>query len=307
MKIIEQLNAIDKNIEVGVVVGNFDGVHVGHQRLLKSILEDCKKEKLELVVVTFVPHPLQILSPANHTLLNSYKDRRALLSEQGVNYLCEIDFTRDFSTLSPTEFLERFLKNAKSVKKIYLGHDFHFGANKAGGIKIIDKFCQENKINFKQEKEFKFKNSNVSSTVIRKKISQGEIEQVSELLGRNFFITGNIIKGDGRGKKIGFPTANIDFFHDRLIPKRGVYITQTMSDGMIYNSVTNIGFHPTFNESKKLIIETHILDFDLDIYGEDIVVYFMKYIREEKKFTSVNDLIKQINLDITTTEKYYKQ
>ncbi|MBT6326726.1 MAG: hypothetical protein HOJ35_12205, partial [Bdellovibrionales bacterium] len=154
---------------------------------------------------------------------------------------------------------------------------------------------------------FKFKKSVVSSTVIRKTISEGNLEQASELLGRNFFITGNIIKGDGRGKKIGFPTANIDFLHDRLVPKRGVYITQTLSSGMIYNSVTNIGFHPTFNKAEKLIIETHILDFDLDIYGEDIVVYFMKYIREEQKFTSVNDLIKQINADITITKEYYKQ
>ncbi|RPJ71755.1 MAG: bifunctional riboflavin kinase/FAD synthetase [Alphaproteobacteria bacterium] len=306
LKKLEDLKSLYSEEKVEITIGNFDGVHLGHREFLSRIHQDCKKTKSKFVVITFIPHPVQILRAQSGFLINTFSERRELLAECGVDYLLEIDFTRDFSTLLPEEFLERFVFSFTGIDKIYLGHDFVFGANKSGDYKLAKGLCEKKKIGLILQDEFRLDKHAVSSSVVRAAISTGEVEKANSLLGRSYFLSGRVIKGQGRGKQIGFPTANMDYDKELIIPIGGVYITQTTIHDMTYNSVTNIGVNPTFNMGNVVNIETHLLDFNRDIYGEEMRVSFLKKIREEKKFSSVNDLIAQIESDVKTTKAFFK-
>lgn len=311
MKIIKNLHDLSKSLITNdkcfVTIGNFDGVHLGHRAFLNSIKGSCGNEDARLVVVTFIPHPLQILKVQTGFLINTYIERRELLRDLGVDFLVEIDFTRDFSTLTPGEFLEKHILVIPQIKKIFLGHDFQFGTNKTGDFEFAKTFCSSKGIQIISEKEFKVGLFQVSSSAIRQKLLSGSIEEASQLLGRKYFISGRVIKGQGRGKKIGFPTANIILEGERIIPAKGVYVTQVKVNELLFNSVTNIGLNPTFVVDGKLQIETHLLDFHQDIYGEELRVFFVKRIREEKKFMNVNDLISQIRQDVEYAKRSFDQ
>lgn len=292
--------------KIHVTIGNFDGVHLGHREFLSHIKKDSIQDHAKFVVVTFVPHPLQILKAQSGFMLNTYSERRELLSECGVDYLLEINFTRDFSTLSPEQFLDRCIFSFDGISKIFLGHDFAFGANKSGDFHVAKTFCDKKKTELILQQEFKVKNTSVSSTEVRNAIQVGNIPKATELLGRDYFLSGRVIKGEGRGKKIGFPTANLGYDKELIIPAKGVYVTQVKIKDMTYNSVTNIGVNPTFNTGYNIHVESHLLDFTHDIYGEEIRVSFIKKLRDEKKFPSVNDLVSQIEMDVTQTREYFK-
>lgn len=306
VKKISELKTIYSEEKIQVTIGNFDGVHIGHREFLSRISQDCRQSKCKFVVITFVPHPIQILKAQSGFLINTFIERRELLAQCGVDYLLEVDFTRDFSTLLPEEFLEKYVFSFSGIRKIYLGHDFVFGANKSGDYKLAKNLCEKENISLILQDEFRLDNHSVSSSVARAAISKGEMEKVISLLGRPYFLSGRVIKGQGRGKQIGFPTANIDYGKELIIPARGVYITQTTIHDMTYNSVTNIGINPTFNMGIEINIETHLLDFNRDIYGEEMRVSFLKKIRDEKKFSSVNDLISQIDSDVQSAKLFFK-
>jgi len=304
VEVLASLNEL-RNVgyDLAVTIGNFDGVHRGHQQLIKDIMALCEKNNECLVVCTFVPHPKFILTNNQNFLINSYIERRDLLAKLGVKFLVEFEFNRDFSTQTPQDFLDNYISIA-NVSSLYLGHDFAFGANKSGDHDFVKKYCNNKNINCVLEKEFTSGDaSKVSSTSVRDFLVGGDINNANNLLGRNFYVTGRVIKGVGRGKTIGFPTANIIFPNERLIPKTGVYKSSTMINGMRYNSITNIGHNPTFNDSSLINFETHIFDFDNDIYGEEITIELIDFIRPEKKFNNVNELISQINLDIEDVKK----
>lgn len=306
LKKLDDLKSLYSEEKIEVTIGNFDGVHLGHREFLSRIHQDCKQNKAKFVVITFVPHPVQILKAQTGFLINTFVERRELLAQCGVDYLLEIDFTRDFSTLLPEDFLEKFVFSFSGIEKIYLGHDFVFGANKSGNYKLAKNLCEEKKVSLILQDEFRLDNHAISSSVVRSSISTGEMGKVNSMLGRPYFLSGRVIKGQGRGKQIGFPTANMDFDKELMIPAKGVYITQTTIHEMTYNSVTNIGINPTFNMGQIVHIETHLLDFNRDIYGEEMRVSFLKKLRDEKKFSSVNDLISQINSDVESVKKYFK-
>lgn len=306
LKKLEELKTLYSEDKIQITIGNFDGVHIGHREFLLNIHQDCKLNKSKFVVVTFVPHPIQILKAQVGFLLNTYAERRELLSQCGVDYLLEVDFTRDFSTLLPEEFLEKYIFSFSGIEKIYLGHDFVFGANKSGDYNLAKKLCEKENIRLILQQEYKLNNNSVSSSVVRSLVSKGDLEKANSLLGRPYFLSGRVIKGQGRGKQIGFPTANLDYDKELIIPERGVYITQTTIHDMTYNSVTNIGINPTFNMGHAINIETHLLDFSRDIYGEEMRVSFLKKLREEKKFSSVNDLVQQIELDVQDAIIFFK-
>lgn len=292
---------------VGVTIGNFDGVHLGHQQLLKKIKTECDAKNLKFVVVTFNPHPQKIIHPDRERfLINSYEQRRRLLKKQGVDYLVEILFTRDFSTLSPEDFLKTYLLKYPELKTVYLGYDFAFGANKQGGFDLVKSICAPKGIAVEIQPKYEFHDSIVSSSLIRERLVSGKIDEVEQILGRPFHLEGVVIKGEGRGKKIGFPTANIQVSEDLLVPHKGVYVTRTVYNGMTYQSVTNIGNNPTFKDGNQLHIETNLFDFDHDIYGEMLEIQFLHKIREEKKFPTVNELIDQIRKDVAVARDYLK-
>jgi riboflavin kinase / FMN adenylyltransferase len=302
MKIIHHLSEIfdhEKSFpDIGVTIGNFDGVHLGHRQILTKIHNDCKSKKLKFIVLTFVPHPQKILRPENDRfMINNYEDRRKLLSQMGVDYLVEINFTRDFSTLTAEKFINDFLLIYPRLSHLYLGHDFAFGANKAGRFDIVTSLCTPRGIEVEIQPKYYLKDQLISSSLVRDLVSSGQVHAVKEILARPFFLSGVVIKGEGRGKKMGYPTANIQFADDQILPSRGVYITQTTHHQMVYKSVTNIGFNPTFKTPDKIHVETNIFDFDFDIYGETIQIAFLEKIRDEKKFPTVNDLISQIKSD----------
>lgn len=292
--------------KIYVTIGNFDGVHRGHQDFLSSIKNECQKDHARFVLVTFIPHPHQILKGQTQFLINTYEERRELLKNCGVDYLLEIDFTRDFSTLKPEEFLNNYIFTFDGVSKIFLGHDFAFGANKSGDFSVAKQFCDKRNTSLVLQQEFTVNGMHVSSTEVRKAIEAGDMHKANEFLGREYFLSGRVIKGEGRGKKIGFPTANLGYSRELIIPAKGVYITKVKIKDMVYNSVTNIGNNPTFNSGYDVHVETHLLNFTHDIYGEEIKVSFIKKLRDEKKFPSVNELIDQIQMDVNLTIDYFK-
>ncbi|PIK14467.1 bifunctional riboflavin kinase/FAD synthetase [Halobacteriovorax sp. JY17] len=304
MKKINSLNEIE-NEEFAITIGNFDGVHIGHRSILGDIQSKCKKKNQKFVLITFRPHPLRILCPKENFLLNTYSEKEKLISSLNVDYFLEIPFDRDLSTLAPSDFLDKYILINKDIHSIYMGHDFAFGANKEGNFSFVKKYCKD--VHVEKLREFTPDEENVSSSIIRKLIDKGDILRANNLLGRNFFLMGTIVKGAGRGKQIGFPTANISYSSDRITPKTGVYITTVEIREMTYFSITNIGVNPTFSEENQKTVETHIFDFDDDIYGEDLKVSFLQRIRDEKKFNSVNELVDQIRLDVEFTKAYFKE
>jgi riboflavin kinase/FMN adenylyltransferase len=305
IKSINELHEIHNETNAQVTIGNFDGVHRGHREFLSKIKDDCKKSRSKFLVITFVPHPVQILKAQSGFLINTFSERRELLNECGVDYIFEIDFTRDFSTLTPEEFLEKFVFTFSGIEKIYLGHDFAFGANKSGNYNVAKDLCDKHSVHLVLQDEFQLGTDSISSSIVRTEIVGGNMEKAQNLLGRKYFLSGRVIKGEGRGRQIGFPTANLGYDKELIVPQRGVYITQTKFKDLTYNSVTNIGFNPTFNSGNQINIETHLLDFSRDIYGEEVRVSFIKKLRDEKKFSSVNDLINQIEQDVNTTRKFF--
>lgn len=304
MKVIKSLNELNE-LDYAVTIGNFDGVHCGHQKVIRNIKDECENSNLKLVVVTFTPHPIQILNPKEHYLINSYSERRELLAELGIDYLFEIEFNRDISLMPPKDFLDEFIFNAKAPAKFYLGHDFAFGAQKKGNHSFVKKYCEDINTEVIVLCSFDVEGGKVSSTIVREALADGDVESVRKYLKRDYFIRGRVIKGAGRGRQIGIPTANLDLDRYRRYPKNGVYITKTKFGESTWYSVTNIGHNPTFTDGMRVFVETHILDFDNDIYGNEIEVSFIKRLRDEKKFDSVNDLIEQINLDVDKTREYF--
>lgn len=284
---------------LALTIGNFDGVHRGHQMLLRNLKDHTQARGLSLVAVTFTPHPRKILrAPPEGFLLCSDNQRRRWLQGAGVDWLVEIPFTRDFSTLSAQQFLESYIFINPKIQEIYLGWDFAFGAHKSAGASEVRSLCAHRPIKVEVCQRYQVGNENVSSSVIRSRLSGGLMREAIDFLGRPFSLEGLVVKGEGRGKRLGVPTANLQLNPDLMLPARGVYITETLSRGMSYRSVTNVGKNPTFKEDGPSIVETHILDFDGDIYGEMIEVRFLDRLRDEKKFSSVEELLAQIHADI---------
>ncbi|OIQ18496.1 MAG: riboflavin biosynthesis protein RibF [Bacteriovorax sp. MedPE-SWde] len=304
MRIIKSLSDISDK-KIAITIGNFDGVHCGHREILKRVKSECDNKNLTLVVITFVPHPIQILAPRSNFLLNTYDERRELFKEIGIEVLLELEFSRDFSTMQPDSFMDKYILQANNVEIFYIGHDFAFGANKKGNHEFIKSFCDGRNVAVTVLDKYLDSNQDVSSSCVREALDSGDIEKANSFLGRNFFVTGRVIKGEGRGRQIGVPTANLDYPEARKIPTKGVYVSKCTVGKNIWHSITNVGNNPTFNDTRKLFVETHIFDFDNDIYGEEIKVEFLHKLRDEAKFSGVNELIKQIKSDINEAKEFF--
>lgn len=309
MKILHNLLDIPQGKDgwpaIGLTIGNFDGVHSGHRELLKKIKSECQAKNLLFVVVTFVPHPQKILQPdKDRFLISSYEQRRELLKGLGVDILVEMNFTRDFSTLKAEDFVSEYLLTYPNLKDFYLGYDFAFGANKEGGHDLVNAICHPKGVEVEIQPKYELNGKLVSSSMIRERLLAGKIDEVEAILERPFHLEGVVVKGEGRGKKIGFPTANIQVSPDLIVPQKGVYVTRTIYKGMTYQSVTNIGNNPTFKDGTQLHIETNLFDFNMDIYGEILDIQFLHKLRDERKFPTVNDLIAQIRLDVESAKNF---
>lgn len=298
--LLSDLSELTEN--VALTIGNFDGVHLGHHFLLEQV-KMITNGNIPIAVMTFDPHPQLVLKSKTAFLVEDPGKKIELLHSAGVKYVVEVKFTRDFSTLSPKDFINEYILKSGKVKKIFLGHDFNFGSNKQGGIEDFIEVFQGKNVEIEKLKPLIHEGTVVSSSVIRECINSGSVEKARIYLGRPFSLIGPVIKGAGRGKIIGFPTANIEYSKDRTLPKLGVYSTLTKYKGLTYKSVTNVGKNPTFG-GDHINIETNIMDFDNDIYGERIEILFLKRIRDEVKFSNANELVDQIKKDISTRKGF---
>lgn len=304
MKIISKLSEITGNKPLVVTVGNFDGVHLGHRKLMGAAQSAAKKMDGHLVVTTFIPHPQDFFSNFKGFYLNTFEERRDLLNDFGIEYLLEINFDDDFRNLSPEAFLNDYILKDKRVNILYLGHDFSFGKSKSGNLDFVRKFISKTEVTLEVLPEYTKAGEKISSSLIRDLIREGNVNKANELLGREFFIRGKVVKGMGKGATIEVPTINLEVDPKRVIPARGVYFTKTLFQGSLFESVTNIGHNPTASDNKELKIETHILEFSKQIYGQEVVLFFLKKLREEKKFHDFEELRKQIKTDIKERMNY---
>jgi riboflavin kinase / FMN adenylyltransferase len=281
-----------------VTIGNFDGVHLGHRELIAEVRRQSAETKSLSCVFTFEPHPVQVLFPERKLRrLFPREDQVEQLALLGMDYLVVQPFSRALSQTPPVEFLENYILKALNPISLVVGYDFSFGANRQGSVEGLEEFSRKSGIGLKVIPPFEVGGVIASSTRIRRAITEGEITLANKLLGRRFYLQGLVEKGDQRGTKIGFPTANLAAVTE-CIPLKGVYATQTRVNGKSLRSVTNVGTNPTFLTSDDVRVETHILDFDLFIYGQEITVEFISRIRDEQKFSSVEELKRQIEADV---------
>jgi riboflavin kinase/FMN adenylyltransferase len=304
MEIIQGIENLTRPlIHPVVTLGNFDGVHLGHQKIFERVKEEASKVYGEAVVITFEPHPLKVLSPEHFLpLLTPFRKKMMLIEKSGIETVLCIQFSLAFSEISPFEFIKHILVEKIKVNKVIIGYNYRFGKKQGGDAQTL---IQAGKLfHFEVEvvEALKIDQTIVSSSKIRDFIQKGKVEKASKLLGRDYPIIGKVVEGSRRGQSLGFPTANLEI-SDELYPKTGVYAVEVVWNHQVFNGLANVGFNPTFLSARsekegRFSLEVYILNFNQEIYGEEIQVNFKKRIRDEIRFDSPSHLIDQIQKDI---------
>lgn len=307
MKIYNHIDEFSRLENAVVTIGTFDGVHVGHQKIINRLLEITRQTGGESVILTFFPHPRMILHPedVNIKLISTMSEKADRLAEAGIDHLIITPFTRDFSNLSPQEYVKDFLVDRIGTRHIVIGYDHRFGKDRSGGLKHLQQYSSEFGFAVEEIPEQDIDDVAVSSTKIRQAILGGDIETANAFLGYPFCLTGKVIKGDQIGRTLGFPTANL-FIEEtyKLIPADGIYaVGLTLPEsGQHLKGMAYIGHRPTVNGMTRNI-EVNIFDFTRDIYGEKIRLDFLKFIREDQKFNSLEELTGQLKKDEIAVRK----
>jgi riboflavin kinase/FMN adenylyltransferase len=304
MEIIKGIENLKRSFRSPVVtLGNFDGVHLGHQRIFQRVKEEASKIHGEGVVITFEPHPLKVLAPERFLpLLTPFRKKMMLIEKSGIETLLCIDFSLAFSEIPPLEFIKNILVNKVKVKKVIIGYNYHFGKGQKGDAQTLKDTGKLFDFEVEVVEPLKVAQTIVSSSKIRDLIQSGEVEEASKLLGRDYPVIGKVVEGAKRGQTLGFPTANLEI-SDELYPKAGVYAVQVVWHQERFHGLANVGLNPTFppeqaGKGKPISLEVYILNFNRDIYGEEIQVDFIRRIRDEVRFDSPSRLIHQIQKDI---------
>jgi len=288
-------------------IGNFDGLHIGHQAIIRSVIERARQADKPSAVITFHPHPLSIVAPdrvPKQILTLSQKEE--ILRSMGVDALLVIPFTHDFSRWTADRFIQEFLVNALQVTEVRIGRDFCFGAGRQGNLAKLKEAGARSGFSVEGIDEVRIRGIRVSSSNVRDAISKGAVRAVAAALGRTYFIDGRVVTGRRLGRKIGFPTVNIDPANE-LFPGGGVYVTTSRMESFArsFESVTNIGVRPTLYENYALTIESHIFDFDSNVYGDVVRLYFHQLLRRERQFRSALELNDQIHSDIDRSRRFF--
>ena len=302
MKIYRNLRIKDKHKNSVVAIGNFDGIHLGHQKVLKQAQLKSKKEGLPFGLITFEPMPVMFFNPkVRKHRINQLKQKKYQLDKLRLDFLVIIKFDKKFSLLSADYFIKKIINDRIKSKYIFVSKNFRFGKNRKGNIYSLKN----------RQKDLGFKtiitsplnkyNKTISSTIIRKKIQKGKIKEANKLLGRPWSVEGKVIKGEKRGRKIGFPTCNIRM-KDYIIPKLGVYSVIAKTKQFKKRGIANIGYRPTFN-GLNLLLEVNIFGINKNLYNKEITIYFINFIRSERKFKGLEQLKKQIKIDIIKSKK----
>lgn len=289
-----------------ITLGNFDGVHLGHQELIRMVIRRARQIGGTSLVVTFRPHPLKILAPEKcPPLISIYEEKIRLIEQLGIDVLVKIPFSMEFAAMSPEAFVKDILCGLLGTKEIFVGSNYRFGKSRAGNVAMLRELGKALGFTVQEVEQVALGGEVISSTIIRQLLRDGEVEHAARLLGRVYAVSGIVVKGDARGRGLGFPTANIVAKH-AIIPADGVYAVRLHVRDRFYDGIANIGLRPTF-DTKVRTIEVHVFDFDEDIYGEDISLYFIRKIREERKFSGPQELVCQIHTDIAAAREILKQ
>ncbi len=304
MKIIRSLANINIKSNSAIMIGNFDGVHLGHQEIIRENLEIAKNKNLKTLLITFEPHPIKFLKPdQNYDFrITSLSEKLRILKEFKLDYVAILPFNHNLSEFSANDFLQKILLDSFKMKHLTIGHDFIFGKNRTGNFLLLEEESKKFNFTIKQIKEISFNNQKCSSTIIRQQIKNGNIYQSNQLLNRYFSISGIIIEGKKIARDIGFPTCNIKPTHHIIKPKFGVYesLIKIGNQTKLLKSITNFGIRPTIDNTNSPIFETHILNFNQEVYQQKATVFLKKFIREEKKFHNIKQLKEQIISDINS-------
>ena len=292
-----------------VTIGTFDGVHIGHQKIIERLVNTAKQENLKSVVLTFFPHPRMVLQKdANIKLINTIEERSTILNQLDIDYLCLKTFTKEFSRLTAESFVKDILVKQLNIKKIIIGYDHHFGRNRSANINDLKRFGEAYNFEVEEISAQDINDVSVSSTKIRKALIAGDMQTANSFLGYSFMLNGKVTKGKGLGKTINFPTANLDIPEDyKLIPKQGVYVVRSKYKNQNLFGMMNIGTNPTISNNTKQTIEVHFFNFNENIYDENICVEILERIRDEQKFESLEELKKQIEQDKIIALQYITQ
>lgn len=282
-----------------VTIGNFDGVHLGHQMLFSEVMSKAYQHNGTSVAITFNPHPLKVVRPdIGIKLISNCEQKRELIELAGLDVLIIIPFTRQFAATRAEDFVDQVLIGTIGLRELVVGYDYAFGKGRAGDISFLKQQGDLKNFPVTVVEPFYVDGVLASSTKVRELVSSGKMSDVKKLLGRAYQIRGEVKRGKQRGgTELGFPTANLHISEEDLCPRHGVYVTQVIYDGKCYGGVLNIGYNPTFGE-EQLSAETHIFDFNQDIYGKPIKINLLRFLRPEKKFSGVTELARQIGEDI---------
>ena len=285
-------------------IGNFDGVHRGHQAIFARVLDRARALGGTSVAITFEPHPLKVLAPGRAPdLIATPRQKLAFVEAAGIDAVLNLHFDAALAATSAEEFVDAYLRDALALREVYVGANFNFGRGREGTADTLVALCATRGIVAGKVEEVRFLGSPVSSSRIRRAIRAGEVELAAELLGRPFAVEGAVRHGAGRGAGLGFPTANLET-RSELVPQDGVYVTRTRAGDRILPSVTNIGSRPTFAD-QDFAVETHLLDAHLDLYDRDIEVSFLARLRQELRFASVQALVEQVGRDVERARAWF--
>ncbi len=291
-----------------VTIGTFDGVHLGHKTILKRLVETAKRDNLDSVVLTFFPHPRMVLQQdIDLKLINTIEERTELLEKTGLDNLVIHPFTHAFSRLTALEYVRDILVNSLKAKKIIIGYDHRFGRNRTANIDDLKEFGKTYGFEVEEISAKELDDVAISSTKIRKALDSGDVETANNFLGYNFMISGEVVRGKALGRTINYPTANLKMKEKyKLVPKNGVYIVKSTIEDKNYFGITSIGTNPTVGGTEKTI-ETHFLNFNRDLYGAEITIEFLKFIRDEAYFESIEILRQEIVKDENFAKQYIKE
>jgi riboflavin kinase/FMN adenylyltransferase len=291
---------------VFLAIGVFDGVHRGHQAVIGTAVRDASEAGGTAVVVTFDPHPMRVLRPnESPRLLTATQHKIALIRELGVSHLLVLTFDRDFASTAPEDFVRQLAAAAQPLREICVGQEWSFGKNRAGNLALLQKLGEELNFNVIGVEPVTSNSTIISSTAIRKAVEEGDLASASRMLGRDYTILGTVEEGQHLGRSLGFPTANLSA-HSEQFPPNGVYAAEGSLDGKVYRGVVNLGVRPTVSgAAPQRVLEFHLFDFNRDLYGEDVELKFLSYLRPEKKFENLAALRDQITRDVARAREIF--
>lgn len=304
MTIIKSLDEVINVENTVVTIGNFDGIHKGHIKLIKEAVKEAKTKNYKSVVFTFENHPMRYFRADSIKHIITNEEKVKIFEDLGVDIVFMIPFDEYMTKISATDFVKTILHEKLKCKMVIVGHDFTFARNKEGNASLLESLGKNYNMKVKVIEPIKIKGRRVSSSYIRNLINDGNVSEIKDFLGRNYFLEGEVIHARKIGRTIGFPTANLKAEDKLIIPKNGIYAVKVYIKNKVYYGATNIGYNPTVN-GKALSIETNIIDFDEEIYGEIIKVEFLDRIRDEKKFNSLDELKSQLRKDVNFVYKKY--